>query len=587
MIADLCTSLAVYAVVFIAFCGWGGLLLRGVGVTGVSVFMTAWAGFAFVLLLLQVVHLFAPIDLRISFLVYGGGGVACLFMNCAQVGSWRLNRLDIWRFALILTFAAWVALRAMNPHHFYDTGLYHLNAVKWLNSYAIVPGLGNLHGRLGFNQSIFTYAASLNFYPYLNHAINLVNSSLVILLFAECMWRYSEFFQKQMRDDVWDYIRVAPFVAGLAFVFFLVSQAKQLSSMSPDFAVSILQIVITIYFLDVVADYFRGVDNSARIKLLLLLAASTTTVKLSAIVHAGMLTTVCFWFYRRQGSSRSDRNLRSYLPVLLACAVILLVWIGRGYLTSGYPFYPSSIGRIPTEWSVPVSQAEKDRFIVTGWARYPTPGFEKVFADWQWLDYWLKKLVERHFTWIIIIPFITGAIFVSLALYYLLREGGDLGRREMRLLALPLPALGGMVFWFLLAPDPRFAQAIFWGFSLSSAMMLIWLHVDGPRRMLSWRAVAMILIAVTLPFFTDAVRCREYWTVLSTAGYPANRNVPLVSHQASSSLIVLTPAEGDQCWDSPLPCAPTFNHDLRLLDGRSIAGGFASRTAQNYGLWWQ
>ncbi|EMO63800.1 hypothetical protein LEP1GSC133_1179, partial [Leptospira borgpetersenii serovar Pomona str. 200901868] len=34
----------------------------------------------------------------------------------------------------------------------YDSGLYHIQSIKWIQEYSVVPGLANLHGRFGFNS---------------------------------------------------------------------------------------------------------------------------------------------------------------------------------------------------------------------------------------------------------------------------------------------------------------------------------------------------------------------------------------------------------------------------------------------------
>src|SRR5688572_15778226 len=58
---------------------------------------------------------------------------------------------------LILLSAALFAVlenathRPLNP----DTNIYHAQAIHWIESYPVVPGLGNLHGRLAFNSSWF------------------------------------------------------------------------------------------------------------------------------------------------------------------------------------------------------------------------------------------------------------------------------------------------------------------------------------------------------------------------------------------------------------------------------------------------
>src|SRR5262249_24842366 len=40
----------------------------------------------------------------------------------------------------------------------FDTGLYHLQAVKWNATYSVVPGLANLLARFGYNNSSLVFA---------------------------------------------------------------------------------------------------------------------------------------------------------------------------------------------------------------------------------------------------------------------------------------------------------------------------------------------------------------------------------------------------------------------------------------------
>jgi hypothetical protein len=41
-----------------------------------------------------------------------------------------------------------------------------------------------------------------------------------------------------------------------------------------------------------------------------------------------------------------------------------------------------------------------------------------------------------------------------------------------------------------------------------------------------------------------------------------------------SGLVVYKPIKGNQCGDSPLPCTPNINYDLKLRDPSNIASGF-------------
>ena len=53
---------------------------------------------------------------------------------------------------------------------------------------------------------------------------------------------------------------------------------------------------------------------------------------------------------------------------------------------------------------------------------------------------------------------------------------------------------------------------------------------------------------------------------ISTNGYMPIPVVTLIEKTTLSGLKVLSPAEGDQCWDSKIPCTPYFNDRLKFID---------------------
>jgi hypothetical protein len=58
---------------------------------------------------------------------------------------------------------------------------YEFQAVRWFFDYPLVPGLANLHGRLGFNNSHHLLAALLSRGRWAGHVNHLVNGFVVAL----------------------------------------------------------------------------------------------------------------------------------------------------------------------------------------------------------------------------------------------------------------------------------------------------------------------------------------------------------------------------------------------------------------------
>ncbi len=56
-------------------------------------------------------------------------------------------------------------------HEVYDSAFYHLQNIRWNEEYAVVPGLANLEGKLGFNSNYFLISAIFTFRFFLHEAI--------------------------------------------------------------------------------------------------------------------------------------------------------------------------------------------------------------------------------------------------------------------------------------------------------------------------------------------------------------------------------------------------------------------------------
>jgi hypothetical protein len=167
--------LLLWGALFGLLTGLGTWVMRRVGVDAPDNAPTAllylsrfWVGYAPCIALLQLVHLVTPINALVT------AAVLCL---CAVVSlsraveAWRRRAAHaeatprwVWWAWLgaMLCIAFWLANRALSPQLDFDTGFYHLSAIRWLNEFPLVPGLANLHYRLGFNQSSFLLSALLN-----------------------------------------------------------------------------------------------------------------------------------------------------------------------------------------------------------------------------------------------------------------------------------------------------------------------------------------------------------------------------------------------------------------------------------------
>ena len=88
---------------------------------------------------------------------------------------WRKKNKAVWLLYAGLTLL--FAYGSSRGYMHYDTGLYHAQAIRWIEEYGVVPGLANLHSRFGYNSASFALSA---FAPYTVFASFGVGESSVV-----------------------------------------------------------------------------------------------------------------------------------------------------------------------------------------------------------------------------------------------------------------------------------------------------------------------------------------------------------------------------------------------------------------------
>ena len=162
--------------------GIGLLALRVLGlraVGGASFVAAAFVGFSIFLGVAQILHF-----------VWSSDGRLWLIAAVAAAAGWygyhdRLevqlprSQLDQGLVIIAAVIIAHAALIAAQQRPQIDTGNYHLPAALWARAYPVVPGLANLHGRLGFNSSFHLFAASFAYGPFRTLPQSIANGPLV------------------------------------------------------------------------------------------------------------------------------------------------------------------------------------------------------------------------------------------------------------------------------------------------------------------------------------------------------------------------------------------------------------------------
>ncbi|HVO41323.1 MAG TPA: hypothetical protein VMT34_01810, partial [Aggregatilineales bacterium] len=278
------------------------------------------------------------------------------------------------------------------------------------------------------------------------------------------------------------------------------------------------------------------------------------------------------WLWQQRQCIASAVRQAALWLLVVGC-LIGLPWIAYGILTSGYPLFPSTIGALTVDYRIPADITTDAANWVLAYARNPRGDEAATLRGWDWLKSWWSMMRDSFDQFLFVIPL--AASVILLAAYGLLSAilgliGKSPPRDGWRWLPL-LPALVSVVFWFLTAPDPRFAGAAFWILALWTGIMLVSLlrQIRPPAIVVRASIAAPAGVALVLVALGISAGFRLYGN-----GFPPLPHAPMKTYQTDSGLIVNIPANANnplQLWDAPLPASPyTLPHlELRGSDLRS------------------
>jgi hypothetical protein len=528
--------------------------------------------------------LFVAVAFAETWSLFGGvtpwaNAVLILLLAISAVARWRIfksvlgesvrstRRLNLIFLLPCLVFAS---LNALTNGFCYDTLLYHLAAIRWVADFGSVPGLANLHGRLGFNTALHPLAALLGSPFGIAFGREFVNPVIVVsagaALLQSVRLKSKEFF---LPDSVYACL-LFPLVLGLLF-------CDCLSSPQPDVSSASIALLVAGYLRGVVQEDAGDKQETAYFGCLLA-SSLVVTFKLScavlALAAAGLATMVLFW--------RRSRSIVIWAGLII-CVVFLVPWFCRGYIVSGYPLFPSELGRIHFDWMVPHEAAVSERNWVISWARAPDHDWRSVLVNRDWIRPWVATTIADPIVLKALILLGGGLVLIALSRPWRYRKDSFLAWCE-----LISPIILSLLFWFFTAPNPRFAHATLWILAADVAYLPFVCLYGAPRNANAVNAVNsgalrptrfccvffLLLVAGFTVFELAAGLARlhqERGRFPNFVGGPP----PLVSRVTFSGLAVWVPTESNLTGPWQIPATPADRFDPRLeLRGKTFRDGF-------------
>mgnify|MGYP006269926095 CR=1 FL=1 len=545
-----------------------------------------WLGLAIQCLVLLVLGFFIPLNLIL--LVFVSVIIAEPFIlnlirprNKFRPSEFLTYFADFLRRVGLPLFLAQIVLATLllRPIVWFDTGLYHLGAARWLAEHGFVPGLALMNAKFGFVSSWFALTASIvpgfigdHIGPASNGFLLVISSCSLILVLGE--------WHKDKKIPLENFFLIT-YLLGLTSLY-LASWAvgeSILVSLSHDlpvnYMVGILCWLLLIAAKPKASDVHQPGQTLDIHLIVLILAAIIVSFKLTGL----FLLPIALAVY----GLKQPSSLKRWGMGLGVSGLTLLPLAIAQIITSGCLLYPSQSFCLAVPWALPATKIAKEAdYIVSGGF---LPSFSKnllaipasIWSAWSEASDYAPKvmlatlllllssllIVWRVFkckdrppgeNWIILVG-ICGSLFIfTVNSYVIFRFGGGI------ILILPTYFLALFIHRFFLHKKRRQA--------LSRRRMGA--PSSSPSHQLRAVMSLVLLGAMIAMIAVNPGGLMEY------AFLPPPVPEADLLYANENGIAYTLPEDGYvRCWNAELPCAPNPLNEIHFRDPQQgLGGGF-------------
>ena len=456
------------------------------------------------------------------------------------------EKRNVWYVIIIIIFS-YISMTYMFEVVTYDTGLYHSQAVQWIEEYGVVPGLGNLHHRFAYNSAIMCLHALFSMKFLFGQQLHCVNGFMLILFTSYAVTSMK--FVKNKRIYISDFLRVA------FFVYY--NMDTSFSSLGSDLISLCLVIYIVIKYVEGIEDNISNIEYYCYLSILALIAIS---FKLSVALIVLIVIYPAYMLIK-------DKNWKLIIKLLSLGVILTLPFLIRNIIISGYIVYPfPKLDLFSFDWKMNKYVCLWDAKEVKSWGQgVCDTNLSPTFREW--FEIWINRQSNAN-KCLFFASIIISVLLVVISIVNYIKE------KDLRKPVLSVTVLGMLIYWFTGAPLMRYGIV----FTIIPVLIFVGLLFSMLQSRLKKITIISTLFIICImgirifPFVSHVINFR----ISSDIVYYQVGHEPFEFTKAElEGVDIYIPENGDRIGDCAFPSTPYINNlELIELRGNDLTDGF-------------
>ena len=319
-----------------------------------------------------------------------------------------------------------------------DTGIYHAQAIRLLEEYGVLKGLGNLQLHFAYNSAYLPLCALFTLGFMLSNPLHTMTGFFMVLFSAHAAYGLYDFKKHERHGG--DLSRIAVLI-------YAMTNLPGLQSPATDYGTMFMVLFILSEWICFAEERTDSSDEIETYGYLSVLSIFTVSMKLSAAFMVVLAILPFIMLVKK----KMWKKLFSFLIIGF---LSFLPYMIRNVILSGWLFYPvASIDLFNVVWKIPAEYMKVDSDQIKVWGRCL---FDVTRVDEgvsSWLPLWWEA--KQHYEEMLIYSQAVALGLLALVAFFRIREKNF----KPAVLVFYLTILVNIAVWFVTAPFIRYCLA--------------------------------------------------------------------------------------------------------------------------------